>query len=80
MWELRQEYSKEKVIDSLVSLMQVKKLKDPISRSIWRLIILDHYIDFEKLYATLDKGYDHNDEPRDFAGGFSIVRKDYATA
>ncbi|KAG6871425.1 hypothetical protein C0995_004785, partial [Termitomyces sp. Mi166 len=78
-WKLRQEYSREKVVDLLISLGQSQPLKDPISRAMWKLIILDHYVDFEKLYATLEKGYDHQDEPKDFGGGFSLVKKDHAT-
>ncbi|KAG6876639.1 hypothetical protein C0993_001592 [Termitomyces sp. T159_Od127] len=63
-WELHQEYGKEKVIDSLVSLAQLQRVKDPVS----------------KLYVTLDKDYDHYDEPKDFAEGFSLVRKDHTMA
>ncbi|KAG6874693.1 hypothetical protein C0993_012609, partial [Termitomyces sp. T159_Od127] len=79
-WELCQEYGKEKVIDSLVSLGQLQRVEDPISWSIWKLIILDHYVNFEKLYAMLDKGYDHHDKPKEFAGGFSLIRKDHTMA
>ncbi|KAG6871150.1 hypothetical protein C0995_007748, partial [Termitomyces sp. Mi166 len=52
----------------------------PISRAMWKLIILDHYVNFEKLYATLEKGYDYQDKPKDFGSGFSLVKKDQATA
>ncbi|KAG6895387.1 hypothetical protein C0993_009619, partial [Termitomyces sp. T159_Od127] len=79
-WQLRQEYAKERVIDPLVNLGQSQLLRDPISRAMWRLVILDHYVDFEKLYATLDRGYDQHDDPKDFGGGFSLVRKDQANA
>ncbi|KAG6874890.1 hypothetical protein C0993_011762, partial [Termitomyces sp. T159_Od127] len=76
-WELRQEYGKERIVNSLIDLGQLQRVKDPIS---WKLVIMDHYVDFEKLYATLDKAYDHNDEPKDFMGGFSLVKKDHAVA
>ncbi|KAG6893564.1 hypothetical protein C0992_009512, partial [Termitomyces sp. T32_za158] len=55
------------------------KLK-PILRAMWKLIIFDHYVDFDKLYATLAKGYNQQDDPKDFAAGFSLVKKDVATA
>ncbi|KAG6894863.1 hypothetical protein C0993_010579 [Termitomyces sp. T159_Od127] len=79
-WELRQEYGKERIVDSLIDLGQLQRVKDPISRAMWKLVIMDHYVDFEKLYATLDKAYDHNDEPKDFLAGFSLVKKDHAVA
>ena len=55
-------------------------MPDPLPCSIWKDIILDKYIDFEKLYAGMDRGYDHDDEPRDFRGGYSIVKKDHYCA
>ncbi|KNZ72386.1 hypothetical protein J132_03477 [Termitomyces sp. J132] len=79
-WYLRQQYAKEKVVDSLINLGQSQALKDPISRAMWKLVILDHFVDLKKLYATLNKGYDHNDEPKDFMGGFSLVKKDFTSA
>lgn len=79
-WGLHHEYAKEKVVDSLIDLAQTHPLKDPISRAVWKLVILDCFVDFDKLYATFDKEYNHNDEPKDFVGGFSLIKKDYATA
>ncbi|KAG6867738.1 hypothetical protein C0993_011806 [Termitomyces sp. T159_Od127] len=79
-WELRQEYGKERIVDSLIDLGQLQRVKDPISRAMWKLVIMDQYVDFEKLYATLDKAYNHNDEPKDFMAGFSLVKKDHAVA
>ena len=70
----------EKTIDSLINLMQVQPLADPIPRSIWRSIVQDHYVDFEKLFALMDKGYDHNDEPCDFGRGYALIKKEQATA
>ncbi|KAG6890479.1 hypothetical protein C0992_001147 [Termitomyces sp. T32_za158] len=78
-WKLRQVYRKGKVIDSLVNLGQLQRVHDPIPRAIWKLVILDDYVDFEELYATLYKGYNHYDRPKDFAGGSSFVKKDHAT-
>ncbi|EDR10816.1 uncharacterized protein LACBIDRAFT_315653 [Laccaria bicolor S238N-H82] len=43
-------------------------------------LMQDHFVDFEKLFASMDKGYDHNDEPRDFGGGYALVKKDQASA
>ncbi|EDR11033.1 uncharacterized protein LACBIDRAFT_316142 [Laccaria bicolor S238N-H82] len=79
-WKLRQAIGTDKTIDSLVNLMQVQPLTDPIPRSIWRLVIQDHFVDFEKLFASMDKGYDHNDEPHDFGGGYALIKKEQASA
>lgn len=56
--------------------MQQQPLDDPIPRSIWRDIIQDRFVNFEKLFASMDRGYDHHDEPRSFHGEFALVRKD----
>ncbi|KAG6896826.1 hypothetical protein C0993_007994 [Termitomyces sp. T159_Od127] len=47
-WELRQEYGKERIVDSLIDLGQLQRVKDPISRAMWKLVIMDQYVDFEK--------------------------------
>jgi hypothetical protein len=60
--------------------MQLQELADPLPRSIWRSIIQDHYVDFEKVFAALGSGYDHQDDPKEFAGGFALVKKDQASA
>ena len=75
-WKLRQAIGADKTIDSLINLMQVQPLVDPVPRSIWRSIIQDHFVDFEKLFASMDRGYDHNDEPRDFGGGYALIKKE----
>jgi hypothetical protein len=40
----------------------------------------DHFIDVEKLYVSMDVGYDHRDEPTDFVEGYAIVKEDEALA
>jgi len=55
-WKLRRAFSFEKAIDSILEMVQVQSLKDPLPRSIWRSIIQDQYVDFEKLYASMDLG------------------------
>ena len=80
MWKLRQAYASEKAIDPLIDLMQLQPLVDPIPRTIWHNIIQDQYVNFEKLYASMDRGYSHQDEAKDFAGGYALVRKDQYSA
>ncbi|KAG6876473.1 hypothetical protein C0993_002816, partial [Termitomyces sp. T159_Od127] len=79
-WFLCHKYAKEKVVDFLISLGQSQPLKEPISRAMWKLVILDQFVNFDKLYATFDRGYNYVDEPKDFLGGFSLVQKDHASA
>jgi len=74
-WKLWQAIGMDKTIDSLVNLMQVQLLADPIPHSIWCLVIQDHFVDFEKLFALMDKGYDYNDEPHNFSGSYTLIKE-----
>lgn len=71
-------YSPQSSQDILVNKAQFAPVGDPLPRSIWRKILLNHFVDFEKLFASMDKGYDHHDDPKDFGGGFALVKKDQA--
>ncbi|KAJ3764831.1 hypothetical protein FB446DRAFT_656076, partial [Lentinula raphanica] len=55
-------------------------LVEPLPRTIWRLIIKDEYVSFEKLLAGIDPAYDHQDEGRDFGGGYTLVKTDHLSA
>lgn len=79
-WKLRQAFSGDKTIDPLVDLMQRQRLDEPIPRSLWKEIIQDRFVNFHKLYAAMEPGYDHQDELKDFHGGYALVRKDQAVA
>ena len=76
-FRLRKLFSSEKACDEVVDLVQRLPIQDPLPRAIWQDIILDRLIAFDKLHAALDSGFDWNDEPRDFAEGFAIVKKDH---
>ena len=75
-YRLRRHYSTEKLCDELLDLVQKQLLKNSLPREIWREIILDRTVAFDKLHAALDSRYEWNDEPKDFGGGFALVRKD----
>jgi len=77
-WRLRRAYGKE--IDGVVDGMCGQEVAQPLPRSIWKSIAEDRYVDFEKLFAAMDPGYDPNDIPRDFAGGFALVKKETVSA
>ncbi|KIL55012.1 hypothetical protein M378DRAFT_1046751, partial [Amanita muscaria Koide BX008] len=73
---LRSLYTPDKVQDAIVANAQLARTSDPIPRSIWRQITLDQFVDFEKLFASMDKGYEHLDDIKDFGAGFALVKKE----
>ena len=42
---------------------------------LWRLVILDKYVNFEKLYVTLDPSYNPNDKAKDLNERFTLLEK-----
>ena len=68
-------YTSQKPFENLVIRAQGRKVREPIANSIWRLVILDKYVDFEKLYATLDPTYNPNDEAKDLNDKFTLLEK-----
>ncbi len=73
---LRSLYTPDKVQDAIVANAQLASTLDPIPRSIWRQITLDQFVDFEKLFASMDKGYEHLDDIKDFGAGFALIKKE----
>lgn len=69
-------YTPDKVQDAIVANAQLASTSDPIPRSIWCQITLDQFVDFEKLFASMDKGYEHLDDVKDFGAGFALVKKE----
>jgi hypothetical protein len=78
--KLRQAFSAEKATEPIIDLMQSQYLADPIPRSIWRKIIQDDFVDFERLYGSTDRHYSHQDDQKDFAGGYVLTKKDQISA
>ena len=68
-------YASQKPFENLIIKAQGRKVQEPIANSIWKLIILDKYVDFEKLYATLDPDYNPNDEANDLNDKFTLLEK-----
>ena len=66
-------YASQKPFENLVIKAQGWKVLKPVANSIWRLVILDKYIDFEKLYATLDPGYNPNNEAKELNEQFTLL-------
>ncbi|KAG6864115.1 hypothetical protein C0991_012380 [Blastosporella zonata] len=69
--ELKRAYSSEKALESLLDFARSQAVRDPVSRGIWKLIILDQFVDFAKLYATFEPTY-----PKDFDHDFVLINKD----
>ena len=68
-------YAGQKPFEYLIVKAQGRKMPEPIANSIWKLIILDKYVDFEKLYVTLDPDYNPNDEAKDLGDTFTLLEK-----
>ena len=68
-------YASQKPFENLIIKAQGRKVQEPIANSIWKLIILDKYVDFEKLYATLDPDYNPNDDAMDLNEKFTLLEK-----
>jgi len=61
--ELLSLYSPQFVQDILISKVQFAPFSDPLPRTVWHKILMNHFVDFEKLFASMDTGYDHHNDP-----------------
>ena len=68
-------YTSQRPFENLVIRGQGRRMREPVANSIWRLVILDKYVDFEKLYATLDPGYNPHDDAKDLNDKFMLLEK-----
>ena len=78
-WKLQNSFMGNDALDPIITLLQSQSLAQPLPQSIWKPIVQDHYVDFEKLLASMEPGYDHNNELKDFGDGYALVRKDHAS-
>jgi hypothetical protein len=62
--------------------MQAQRLREPLLRAIWKLVVLDKYVDFEKLHALQQQGFNYSYDTRDDlrGSGFALVKKDHITS
>jgi hypothetical protein len=68
-------YAGQKPFENLIIKAQGRKVREPIANSIWKLVILDKYVDFKKLYVTLEPGYNPNDEAKELNDKFTLLEK-----
>ena len=52
--ELVSVFSPQNIQDILVNKAQFAPVRDPLPQTFWRKILLDSYVDFEKLFASMD--------------------------
>ena len=71
-------YSPQSSQDILVNKAQFALVGDPLPCTIWCKILLDLFINYKKLFTSMDKGYNHHNEPKDFGAGYALVKKDQA--
>ena len=78
---LRRLFKTDKDADAVADVLRSLSHPDPFAHSLWRLIVQDLYVDFEKLLASFGSHPSHHDdEPKDFGGGYALVRKDHISA
>ena len=68
-------YANQKPFNNLIIVAQGRKVQEPITNSVWRLVILDKYVNFEKLYVMLDPGYNPDDEAKELTDKFLVLEK-----
>ncbi|KAF8231816.1 hypothetical protein L208DRAFT_1275182, partial [Tricholoma matsutake] len=71
-------FSSQATQDTLVVKAQFAPVSVPLPRTTWHKIILDQFVDFEKLFASMERGFEHLDDPKDFGAGYALVKKDQA--
>ena len=77
-WRLQHVFQGD--IEGVIDGMRGQNISQPFPHSIWWLIIEGRYVDFMKLYASLDPGYNPNNEPKDFGSRYALIKKDHIIA
>ena len=74
---LRKIYRIEKATDSIIDQVEGNpSLEEPISRAMWKDILADKYISFEKLLGELEYGFEHEDNAKELYGEIVIVKRE----
>lgn len=77
---IKELFGNEKYLSAVLDKVILHTMPDPFPRSLWKDILQDKYVDFEKLHASLDPSYDRHDDIKEFPGGWAFVKKDQYTA
>ena len=78
--EICEGFAWESVASHTISYLQLAPMDDPLLHAIWQDILADKFINFEKLFTTINSGFDHDDDVKDFAGSYVLLKKDQANA
>jgi hypothetical protein len=68
-------FTSQRPFEYLIVRAQGRKMPEPIANFIWKLIILDKYVDFKKLYITLSLDYNPNNKAKDLGDAFLLLEK-----
>jgi hypothetical protein len=75
-YRLRRIFETDKGRDEVVELLQRQKMQEPLPKSIWRDIVQDKVVSFDKINGTFDKGFDFAEAPKDVGGGYSLIKNE----
>jgi hypothetical protein len=67
----------ESLTDELASLLGLSSAKGTVPAFVLAKAE-DSFVDFEKLFASMDEGYNHHNDPKDFGASYALVKKDQA--
>ena len=74
---LRKAYRTEKATDSIIDAVEGNtSLEEPISRAMWKDILADRYVNFEKLLGELEYGFDREDNSKELFGEVVLSKRE----
>ena len=74
---LRKVYRIEKAVDSIIDQVEGNpSLEEPISRAMWKDILGDKYVSFEKLLGELEYGFEREDNAKELYGEIVLVKRE----
>ena len=74
---LRKVYRTEKAADSIIDKVEGNpSVEEPISRAMWKDILGDKYISFEKLLGELEYGFEPEDNAKELYGGVLLLKRE----
>jgi hypothetical protein len=73
-YRLRRLFEPERDRDEVVELLQRHKVEEPLPKAIWRDIVQDKMVPFDKINGAFDRGYDFTEAPKDVGGGYSLIK------
>jgi hypothetical protein len=75
-FRIRKALSVDKAADEAIDLLQQQSFEEPMPKAIWKDVVLDRLVLFDKLFAAIDSKCDWNDDTREFGAGLILLKKD----